>query len=105
MVVVLLGPGAPLWISIVLSGATAGQLVEGPGASWEGSEVEARREEAEEELAGCKCTLSEVVGTTERSEEIPKYMRAHKHTQTHTENNVWIRVPNQMPVFKLLIWV
>lgn len=65
----LLGPGAPLWTSIVLSGAIAEQLVEGPGASWEGSEVEARREEAEEaeELAGCKCTLSEVVGTTERS--------------------------------------
>lgn len=100
-VVVLLGPGAPLWTSIVLSGATAGQLVEGPGASWEGSEVEARREEAEEEeLAGCKCTLSEVVGTTERSEEIPKYIHAHKNI--HNEK-VWIRVPNQMPVFKLPI--
>lgn len=77
----LLGPGAPLWTSIVLSGATTGQLVEGPGASWEGSEVAARREEAEEaeELAGCKRTLSEVVGTTERSEEIPKYMHTHVH--------------------------
>lgn len=81
----LLGPGAPLWTSIVLSGAIAEQLVEGPGASWEGSEVEARREEAEEaeELAGCKCTLSEVVGTTERSEEITKQSNTH-HTHTQT---------------------
>lgn len=52
----------------MLSGAAAEQLLEGPGPSCGDSEVQALWEE-EEELTGCGCVLSEVVGTTERSED------------------------------------
>lgn len=58
----------------MLSGAAAEQLLEGPGPSCGDSEVQALWEE-EVELTGCGCVLSEVVGTTERSED-------GKHKQT-----------------------
>lgn len=55
----------------MLSGAVAEQLLEGPGPSCGDSEVQALREEEddEEELTGCGCVLSDVVGTTERSKD------------------------------------
>ncbi len=75
-VAVMLGPGTPswLWAACVLSGAAAEQLLEGPGPSCGDSEVQALREE-EEELTSCGCVLSEVVGTTERSEDGSAYIK------------------------------
>ncbi len=74
----MLGPGTPswLWAACVLSGAAAEQLLEGPGPSCGDSEVQALREE-EEELTSCGCVLSEVVGTTERSEDGSAYIKTH----------------------------
>lgn len=63
----------------MLSGAAAEQLLEGPGPSCGDAEVQALwEEEEEEELTGCGCVLSEVVGTIERSVE------RNENTQTHT---------------------
>lgn len=66
----------------MLSGAAAEQLLEGPGPSCGDSEVQALREEEddEEELTSCGSVLSDVVGTTVRSKDGSK--QPHKQTET-----------------------